>query len=105
MKLAITSKEIGNIAEIWTYGEQELKVITKAGRTIKVIAARNIYSGSSYKYNALFEEQVTLEVAGVLRTLWISLPLSAPGGETIEHCMENALQFINDEINNHTYVA
>jgi hypothetical protein len=102
MKLAIASKEIGNIDEIWTYGEQELKVITKTGRTIKVIAARNIYSGNSYKYNAMFEEQVTLEIAGELRTIWISLPLSIPGAETIEHCMENALQFINDGINSHS---
>lgn len=98
MKLSISAKEIQNIIEIWTCGEQELKVITKTGKTFKIIAARNIYSSNSHKYHAMFEEQVVLEIAGEVRTMWISLPLAGPGGGTIEHCMENALQLINDKL-------
>lgn len=80
MKISLSSREIQNIAEIWASGEQELKIITKTGRTLKVIAARNIYSSNSYKYNAQFEEQVRVDLAGERKTIWISLPLTTRGG-------------------------
>jgi len=98
MKLSVSTQHMRNIAEIWTYGEQEFKVITKSGRTFKVITARNIYSGSSFKYNAMLEELVEVELAGLRQSLWISLLLSDPGGDTIESCLENGLQFINNEL-------
>lgn len=98
MKLSVSTQHMRNIAEIWTCGEQEFKVITKSGRTFKVITACNIYSGSAYKYNEMLEELVAVELAGIRQSIWISLPQSSPGGDTIESCLENALKFIDNEL-------
>jgi hypothetical protein len=95
MKLTISSNALSNIAEIWAYSDSSLVVYLKDNKKVKVTAARNIYSGSQYKFAAMYEEETTIDLPKTTHAIWASVPLSSPGGDTIEHCLENALRFLN----------
>jgi hypothetical protein len=95
MKLSIASNALNNIAEIWAYGENALVVYLKDGKKVRVTAARNIYSGSQYKFAAMYEAEINIEISEATHAIWTSIALSSAGGDTIEHCLENALRFLN----------
>jgi hypothetical protein len=67
----------------------------KEGKKVRITAARNIYSGSQYKFAAMYEEEIIIELPNATHAIWTSVSLSSPGGDTIEHCLENALRFLN----------
>lgn len=95
MKLTITSNALGNIEEIWAYGENAIMVYLKNSKKFRVTAVRNIYSGSQYKFAAFYEEEITIQAGETNHLIWSTVSLSSEGGETIEHCLENALRFLN----------
>jgi hypothetical protein len=95
MKLTIASNAVSNIAEIWAYGEHAIMVYLKNGKKVRVTAARNIYSGSPYKFAAFYEEEIVITVSEATQAIWVNISLASPGGDTIELCLENALRFLN----------
>ena len=100
MKLAIAGNALNNVTEIWAYGENVIMVRLNDGRIFKVTAARNMYSASPYKFGAFYEEQVSLGEATKGKTIWTASDLASPGADTVEHCLENALRFLNDSAGN-----
>lgn len=95
MKLTIASNALSNIQEIWAYGENAIMVCLKNGKKIRVTAVRNIYSGNQYKFAAFYEEEVAIMAGDVSHYIWAAVDLTSEGGETVEHCLENALRLLN----------
>lgn len=98
MKLSISGSSLNRVAEIWAYGENVLVVQLKDGKRMKLTAARNMYSSSSFKYVPFYEEQVMSGEAEGAKKVWVTLELPSLGSDTIEHCLEDALKYINDEL-------
>ena len=95
LKLTIASNALGNIEEIWAYGESAIMVCLKNQKKFRVNAVRNIYSGNQYKYAAFYEEEIPIKAGDVSHFIWAAANLASEGGETIEHCLENALRYLN----------
>jgi hypothetical protein len=95
VKLSIASNALSNIAEIWAYGENAIMVYLKNSKKYRVTAVRNIYSGSQYKFAPFYEQETVMNLPDGSSFLWANISLTSEGGETVEHCLENALRFLN----------
>jgi hypothetical protein len=95
MKLSIASNALNNISEIWAYNENTIMVYLKDGKKYKVTAVRNIYSGSQYKFVPFYEKETVITFQEGTYSFWATVSLASEGGETVEHCLENALRLLN----------
>jgi hypothetical protein len=95
MKLSIASNALNNITEIWAHGENAIMVGLRNGNRYRVTAIRNIYSGSQYKFAPFYEVETAVTIQEKAYSFWAVVSLPSEGGETIEHCLENALRFLN----------
>jgi hypothetical protein len=95
LKLTIASNALGNIEEIWAYGENAIMVCLKNNKKFRATAVRNIYSGNQYKFAAFYEEEIAVKAGDVSHFIWAAANLTSEGGETVEYCLENALRYLN----------
>ncbi|HTB23691.1 MAG TPA: hypothetical protein VK914_13425 [bacterium] len=101
MPITVSAGRFPNLREIWGEGPNTLVVVAQTG-TYRIIARHNIRSGSRPLYYAHFERQTDLpaspqtNVSRIISVWDAGVDLPDATGETIQECLEAALESIPD---------